>query len=64
VKHTWVKHTIALVEVLDDNGRPIVLVDPDQQALAEEDAVYGCQVCNEPLAGNFNTECKGADEDE
>lgn len=60
MQHTWVKHTITPVQVLPDvHGHPIRFVDPDQQALAEEDAAYGCQVCGAPMAGNYTTECKG-----
>lgn len=62
-EHTWVKHVITPVSALPGpDGEPVLFVDPQQQALAEEDAAYGCQVCSEPMAGNFNTECKGPDE--
>jgi hypothetical protein len=60
MQHTWVKHVITKVEVLpDDEGQPVVMVDPMQQELAEEDAAYGCQVCGQPMAGNFGSECEG-----
>ena len=62
-EHTWVKHVITPVSVLPGpDGEPILFVDPEQQILAEEDAAYGCQVCNEALATDYNTECKGPDE--
>lgn len=62
--HIWVKHTITQVEVLSDlEGEPVVLVDPEQQALAEEDAAYGCQVCGRSMANNYNTECEGPEDD-
>lgn len=63
-QHTWVKHTITAVEILEDtDGSPVVMVDPDQQELAEEDAAYGCNVCGKSLVGNFNTECEGPNND-
>lgn len=65
VQHTWVKHTITPVSVLSGiDGEPVVFVDPDQQVLSEQTAVYGCVACNEPMAGNHNTECQGEEEDE
>ena len=58
--HTWVKHTITQVEVLpDDEGEPVVIVDPHQQVLGEEDAVYGCQVCELSFAEAFGHPCAG-----
>lgn len=60
VEHRFVKHVITEVAVLsNDQGDPVVFVDPHQQELAEDDAAYGCMVCGEPLAGNMNTECEG-----
>jgi len=58
-QHDWVKHTITPISVLEDKqGDPIVFVDPDDQTEAEENAVYGCNNCGEPLAGNLHTECE------
>ena len=58
--HAWVKHTITPIVVLsDDKGEPVILVDPDDQALSETDAVYGCMVCGEAMATHYNTDCKG-----
>jgi hypothetical protein len=63
-QHVWVKHTITPVSTLpDEGGEPVVFVDPMQQDLAEQDAVYGCQVCGQPMAGNYNTNCPGSDEE-
>lgn len=63
MEHVWVKHTITPVQVLTDGeGQPVVLVDPDQQIIAEDQAVYGCQVCSNPMATHFDTECEGEDE--
>ena len=58
--HVFVKHTITEVEVLEGiEGEPIVVVDPGKQQLAEEDAVYGCQICDLPLSEAFGIPCPG-----
>lgn len=63
-QHTWVKMTITPVHTLqDEDGEPVVFVDPDQQEIAEDGAVYGCSVCDSPMPGNINTECPGPDEE-
>lgn len=59
-QHHWVKHVITPVAVLSGaDGEPVVFVDPDQQEIAEQDAVYGCDNCSQPMATHFNTECEG-----
>lgn len=59
LSHSWVKHVITPVEVLtNDVGEPVVLVDPDQQIVSEDDAAYGCQNCGASLALEFHTECE------
>lgn len=59
-QHVWVKHVITKVEVLsDDDGSPIVMVDPEEQELAEEDAAYGCNICGKSMVRGFNEECEG-----
>lgn len=59
-EHHWVKHVITPVAVLSGpEGEPVVFVDPDQQQIAEDDAVYGCDHCGEPMATHFDTDCKG-----
>lgn len=59
-QHIWVKHTITPVHVLqDDDGEPVVIVDPDQIPIAEEAAVYGCDLCGVPLWGYVGSECEG-----
>jgi hypothetical protein len=63
-EHVWVKHTITPVSVLqDDQGEPVVLVDPDQQVISEDNAVYGCDRCGVAMVNNTNTECEDADDD-
>lgn len=63
-QHMWVKHTITPVSVLtDDDGEAAIFVDPDQQTISEDHAVYGCDVCGKPMAGNLNTQCEGEVED-
>ncbi len=62
-KHQWVKHVLTPVEVLqDDEGHPVVIVDPDQQIISEDHAAYGCDRCGEPMAGNLHTQCEGDDD--
>lgn len=59
-QHEWVKHVITPVEVLPGlESEPVVMVDPDRQQAAEENAAYGCLKCSEPLHTAFGTECKG-----
>lgn len=59
-QHTWVKHTLTPVLILPDlQGEPIIFVDPDQQTISEDHAVYGCDACGEALVDAMNTECKG-----
>lgn len=63
--HVWVKHTITPVSTLtNDEGEPVVFVDPEQQEIAEDAAVYGCLVCSEAMATHFDTECQGETTDE
>lgn len=57
-EHHWVKHTITPVSTLIDNeGQPIVFVDPEQQTIAEDNAVYGCDRCGVPMAGYHGSLC-------
>lgn len=64
-QHHWVKHTITPVLTLtDDEGQPVVFVDPDAAIIAEDHAVYGCDDCGQAMCqANMNTECEGEDED-
>ena len=61
-QHMWVKHTITPVSVIVLDGHYTVYVDPDIQEDSEMNAVYGCDVCNNPLITHFNTECEGSEE--
>lgn len=59
-QHTWVKHTITPVSTLTDGqGNPVVFVDPDDAVIAEDHAVYGCDICGMAMAGNHHTDCEG-----
>lgn len=63
-QHTWIKHTLTPVLILpNDDGEPVIFVDPDQQAISEDHAVYGCDRCGQALVDNLNTECKGYSDD-
>jgi hypothetical protein len=63
-QHHWVKHTVTPVSVLsDEEGYPVIFVDPDQQIISEDDAAYGCDHCGVPLAGHFGTKCEGEEID-
>jgi hypothetical protein len=59
-EHIWVKHVITPVHVLeDDQGDRVVLVDPDQQIISEDEAVYGCDRCGVPMIeSTMHTECE------
>lgn len=64
-EHIWVKHVITPVSVLpDEEGDPVVFVDPEQQKISEDQAVYGCNICLNPMITHFNTECEGFEEDD
>lgn len=59
-QHDWCKHVITPVEVLpDEAGLPVVLVDPDLQASAEDNAAYGCDRCGVSMAEGWTTNCSG-----
>lgn len=64
-EHTWVKHVITPVEVIDGlnpEDPPVVLVDPDQQTISEDNAVYGCDRCGVPMAGHYGSRCEPGDD--
>lgn len=61
-QHDWVKHTITRVSVLpdlDDDQKVVIIEDPEATQSAEEQAVYGCNNCGLPMAGNTDTLCEG-----
>lgn len=62
-EHVWVKHVITPVAVIVEGEEYSVFVDPDVQDDSESNAAYGCQICNQPMATHFNTECDGPDEE-
>lgn len=63
-QHQWVKHVITPVEVLaDDEGDPVVMVDPDQQTIAEDNAAYGCDNCGQSMATHFGQPCTPEEDD-
>lgn len=60
--HRWVKHTITPVSTLpdpDDDAQIVVIEDAKDIEAAEENAVYGCDVCGLPLEGNTDSTCEG-----
>jgi len=58
-QHLWVKHVITPVEVLmDDDNQPVIIVDPDQQVIAEDNAAYGCDRCGESMVTHLNKPCE------
>jgi hypothetical protein len=61
MNHNWVKMVFTPIEVLPGADRkPVVMVDPDKERVAQEQATYGCIVCDEPLETHFGTDCVGA----
>lgn len=65
--HQWVKHTVTPVHLitdadgepmLDSDGQPVLIVDPDQQQVSEEDTVYGCMNCGEALVTALDQPCQ------
>jgi hypothetical protein len=62
-QHDFVKHVITSVEVLPGSeGEPVIVVDPDKQEAAEENAAYGCLSCDGQLHKVFGTDCPGRTE--
>lgn len=59
-QHQFMKMTVVHIDVLpDEEGKPVVFIDPDKAAAAEQTAVYGCYACDVPLSEGFGTECTG-----
>ena len=64
-QHVFVKHTVTPVAILqDDEGEPVVFIDPDQVPVAEESSVFGCQVCGMGVREALESECPGFDPDD
>jgi hypothetical protein len=58
--HKWIKLTKTSVSTIPDIDEPekvSVIEDPRDTVTAEENAVYGCDVCGVPLEGNADTLC-------
>ena len=59
-EHSWAAMIMLPVEVLaDEEGKPVVMVDPDVQQGADRKALYGCIHCDAGLEDSFGTECSG-----
>lgn len=62
MNHNWEMITITPVEIVEDeDGQPVVLIDPDKAAEADSNSMYGCRRCHEPLVDAYGTECLGED---
>ena len=50
--HAWVKHMVIPVKVISDpvDGGIFAIVDPEDETAAEEEAVFGCEVCDTVLS--------------
>ena len=58
VQHQWIMMTQTPVSILfDDDGEPVVFVDPDMAQGAEVNAVYGCLNCDQYLSSHATAEC-------
>lgn len=63
-QHQWIMHILCPVETLeDDEGDPVIILDPDKKQAAEQNAVYGCMACSVPMVDGFGTDCPGYDEE-
>lgn len=59
MEHEWMLMIQCPVHVMDNgDGKPIVMLDPDARQQAEDEAVYGCKNCDEPLATAYGKDCK------
>lgn len=60
--HVWVKHTVTPVSLVPDpeNDNEVFVIESEADTkAAEEAAVYGCNNCGLPMAGNTDTLCAG-----
>lgn len=65
MQHTWVKHTITKVSALpdlDNDQQVVVIEDPLDVQIAEQEAVYGCDRCGVAMPGNTDTTCHPTEE--
>lgn len=65
--HVWVKYTRTQVDILPSFGEEAftAYTDPERVKQAEDDALFGCANCSEPLNDlTVNTPCEGANHDE
>lgn len=64
-QHQWVKHIVVPIDVIADPTSDegfYAVTDESRQAAAEENAVFGCAACSEPLSNNtVQTSCPGSD---
>lgn len=61
-QHHWVKHTVTKVSLLpdlDDDRQVVAIEDPTDVKDAEDNAVYGCDVCGCTMEGNTDSLCPG-----
>lgn len=65
MQHEWVVFIQSPIHIIPGmDGDPIIFVDPDERQAAEEEAVYGCKNCDEPLSLiDWALECVGVSSD-
>ena len=66
MQHQWVKHTITPVSTLPDpenDNEIFVIEDPADVEQAEDQAVYGCNICGVSMPGNTDSLCPGPPEE-
>lgn len=64
-KHAWVELQYMPVEAEIDEDTGDVTITSSQEAVqvAQEEAIHGCFICNQPLTTETaGTECPGSDE--
>ena len=62
MNHQWVKHTITPISTLIDPNNEaelFIIEDPQDVQDAEDQAVFGCNICGLPMQGNTETGCEG-----
>lgn len=58
LQHEWALMIQMPVEILmDDQGQPVIMVDPDVRLDAEAGGAYGCMRCHLPLAEGLTEMC-------
>jgi hypothetical protein len=58
LQHEWTMYTITPISVIvDEDGEPVIVVDPEARVDADAGSAYGCTRCHLPLGEGLNQLC-------